>query len=127
MENPGLVRQRTGRMGEALAAWFLERRGYRIRGRNVRVGRFEIDLVVERGRSLIFVEVKFRRASAWDGAGRALGCGQRRRLAAAAAGYAARVGRGREVRFDVVTIEESDERLVVEHVRDAFGADGEVR
>ena len=35
----------TARFGERVAAWFLESRGARIVGRNVRIGHDEIDLV----------------------------------------------------------------------------------
>ena len=49
---------RVGRDGETIAAAFLERRGARIVGRNVRVGRDEIDLVVEFAGQRVAVEVK---------------------------------------------------------------------
>ncbi len=124
---PGIARQARGRLGEALAAWFLERRGYRIVERNARLGRFEIDLVIERGAWLVFVEVKYRSAGAWDGAARALRPDQRRRLAAAAAGYAARRAGGRATRFDVVTVQETSESLTVEHHRDALSGEGDLR
>lgn len=112
-----------GARGERLAEWFLVRRGYRTLERNARVGRFEVDLVVERGALVVFVEVKTRGAASWGGASRALGSAQRVRLAAAATAHAARFP-NRDIRFDVVTVEESEERLVVEHLRDAFGAGG---
>jgi putative endonuclease len=116
-----------GSAGERLAEWFLIRRGYRTLERNVRIGRFEVDLVVEKGDRVVLVEVKTRSASSWGGASRALGAGQRARLAAAAGGYAARLAPGRSIRFDVVTVEESAERLVIEHFEDAFGAEGRLR
>ena len=50
-----------GAEGEARAARFLARRGYRILARNVRAGGVEIDLVATRGALLAFVEVKTRR------------------------------------------------------------------
>lgn len=127
MENSGQLRRRSGRLGEALAAWFLERRGYRVRERNLRIGRFEIDLVAERGSRLVFVEVKFRRGSSWGDAAGALAPSQRARLAAAAEAYAARRGERCGVRFDVVVIEESAVRLVIEHLPDAFGLGGDLR
>jgi putative endonuclease len=116
-----------GAQGERLAEWFLARRGYRVLERNARVGRFEVDLVMEKEEAVVFVEVKTRSESSWGGASLALGSAQRVRLAAAASGMAARYGPGRAVRFDVVTIEESAARLVIEHWPDALGADGALR
>ena len=119
-------RRAVGTAGERLAEWFLARRGYRTLERNARVGRFEIDLVMEKGSSIVLVEVKTRGAGSWGGARGALNGGQRHRLAAAASAFEARWP-DRRIRFDVVALEESEERLVVEHVRDAFGSRGELR
>jgi putative endonuclease len=41
-------------------AWHYRLRGYRILGRNVRAGGVEIDLIVRRGRRLVFCEVKLK-------------------------------------------------------------------
>ena len=51
-----------GAQGEALAARYLQRQGYRIIERGVRNGRGEIDLVARHGQTLVFVEVKTRRS-----------------------------------------------------------------
>ena len=119
-------RRAVGTAGERLAEWFLARRGYRALERNVRIGRFEVDLVVEKGDCVVLVEVKTRGASSWSGARDALGEAQRRRLAQAAGAFAQRFP-SRDIRFDVIVIEESAERLVIEHLRDAFGAGGSPR
>ena len=91
-----------GPLGEALAEQFLVARGWTVRGRNVRAGRREIDLVVEKGSTVALVEVKFRRrdsSEAW------------RRAQKARAGEAALTLMAqwpdRTVRFDLVTIEEN--------------------
>ncbi len=54
-------RRALGQLGESLAARELERRGYRILARNWRCPVGEIDLVAERGGTLIFIEVRTRR------------------------------------------------------------------
>jgi putative endonuclease len=43
---------------ERRAAWWYRLRGWRILGRNVWVARYELDLIVRRGRRVAFVEVK---------------------------------------------------------------------
>jgi putative endonuclease len=49
-----------GRAAEARVAWHYRLRGYRILARNVRAGGVELDLIVRRGRRLIFCEVKLK-------------------------------------------------------------------
>ncbi len=49
-----------GEKGEALAAKYLESKNYRILERNYRRSFGEIDLIVEKGKVLVFVEVKTR-------------------------------------------------------------------
>jgi len=50
-----------GRIGENSAALYLKDKGFNILGRNVYVGRCEIDIIAENGDLLLFVEVKTRR------------------------------------------------------------------
>ena len=49
-----------GRSAERRVAWYFRRRGYRILARNVRAGGVELDLIVRRGRRLVFCEVKLK-------------------------------------------------------------------
>ncbi len=49
-----------GRIGEDAAAELLAAKGLRILGRNVVLGRLELDLICEDGDTLVFVEVKTR-------------------------------------------------------------------
>ena len=53
-----------GRRGERVAARLLRRSGFRILGRNVVLGRYEIDLIAREGDTVAFVEVKSRRDDA---------------------------------------------------------------
>ena len=54
------VAERRGRRGEGWAALFLRLKGWRIVARRVKTPRGEIDLVARRGRTVAFVEVKWR-------------------------------------------------------------------
>ncbi len=51
-------RKTIGNKGEQLAAQFLLRKGFRILERNYRTSRGEIDIIAQKGRTLVFVEVK---------------------------------------------------------------------
>lgn len=54
------ARQADGRLGEALAAAFLEARGFRVLARNWSHRLGEIDLIVSREGEVRFIEVKYR-------------------------------------------------------------------
>lgn len=74
--------------GEDLAAEHLRTKGYRILGRNIRVGRMgELDLVVERGGKIIFVEVKTRQTSEYGPPEEAMTPGKRQRFLRAINGF----------------------------------------
>lgn len=56
--------EQQGRKGEAWAALYLRLCGWRVLARRVRTPRGEIDLIARRGKTVAFVEVKWRRDSA---------------------------------------------------------------
>ena len=80
-------------------------RGYRVLGTNVWAGGYELDLVVRRGRTLVFCEVKSRSRAGYGGPVAAVGAEKRRRVRRAAEAWLAAHPecRGLAVRFDVVT------------------------
>lgn len=92
--------------GERRAARHYLLRGYRVLARNEWVGRYELDLVVRRGRSLVFVEVKGKSGEGYGDPLEMVDAEKRRRVAAAAAGWlAARPGLARlDVRFEAVAV-----------------------
>jgi len=96
--------RRFGRVAEALAAWHLRLRGYRIVERGFRSSQGEIDIVARRGRTLAFIEVKARQDL--GAAAEALGARQTRRIARAARAFVqARPGLGGfDQRFDVMLV-----------------------
>jgi putative endonuclease len=111
--------QRTGAAAEALAARFLERKGLAIVERNFRCRAGEIDLIARDGRTIVFVEVRFRGSEAFGGARASIDRTKQRRILRAARHYLA--ARPEEVcRCDVVLLDRLDERRV-EWIRDAFG------
>lgn len=73
--------------GERRAARHYRLRGYRILATNVRTGGYELDLIVRRGRRLIFVEVKERRRDLFGGPVGAVDVEKRRRVGRAAGAW----------------------------------------
>ena len=57
-------RQIKGGFGEALVESYLAEQGIRVIGRNVRLGRWEIDLLAEHQNTLLVIEVRMR-SSEW--------------------------------------------------------------
>jgi len=106
-----------GRRAEALAAWWLRLKGYRIVARDFRVPVGEIDLIARRGRVLAIVEVKTRDSLA--AAGEAVAPRQRRRIARAAAAFLQRRLdlASLDLRFDVVLLAP---RHLPRHLADAW-------
>ncbi len=96
--------ERRGRRAERLAALWLRLKGYRILARRYRTPMGEIDLVVRRGRTLAFVEVKARARPAVALA--AITPRQRWRTANAARVYLARhpPPSGLTLRFDALIL-----------------------
>ena len=93
-----------GRNAETIAAWFLRAKGYRILARRARTHVGEIDLVARRGDTLVFVEVKARRAL--DSAVIALHPAALRRIEAAARVLAPHYARGcTTTRIDAVLVQ----------------------
>ena len=92
-----------GAQGEARAARFLVKRGYRIVERNVRLAGVEVDLIATRGRVVAFVEVKTRRTGRFGPPEMAVDRAKQARLVRAATSWLQqRRARMREVRFDVI-------------------------
>jgi putative endonuclease len=114
-----------GAAGEARAAAYLARRGYRIVDRNVRAGGVEIDLVARRGRLVVFAEVKTRRSRALGAPEAAVDARKLARLIRAAAAWLrAHPGRAGRVRFDVIVCEPRGGGWRVRHLAGAFDANG---
>jgi len=83
--------RRYGRRCERGTLWLLWLRGWDLVARNLKQGRFELDLLMVRGDELRAVEVKARAPGAWIGADLALGFHQRLRLQTALRRYLERV------------------------------------
>ena len=99
------ARRALGAAGEAQAErWYVER-GYEVVARNWRCRDGELDLVVRRGRELVFVEVKARRTDRFGTPAEAVTPVKQRRLRVLAHRYLEATGeRAGSLRFDVAAI-----------------------
>lgn len=122
----GPASRRFGAWGEQVAADFLQTKGFRILGRNVRFGsRCELDLVARAPgpEVLVFVEVKTRRSEDFGRPVSAVDRGKRRALGRAALRYLHRVkAKPAHIRFDVVEVVGAPGagEPVVRHIENAF-------
>lgn len=108
---------RKGLRAEALAAWFLRLKGYRILAMRYKTRMGEVDIIARRGQQLIFAEVKWRSSQA-DGA-QAIHPENIRRVRQAAELYLQKHPRytGLDIRFDALVL--SPRRWPL-HIKDAF-------
>ncbi len=94
-----------GAAGEVQALDRYRRLGYRLLARNWRCRLGEIDLVVARGHTLVFCEVKTRRGSGFGSPFEAVTHAKRRKLRTLAEAFLAQAGIAPgEVRFDVASV-----------------------
>ncbi len=123
----GVANLRLGRAAERVAASHLETRGWRVLGRNVRVGRGELDLIVRRGSVLAFVEVKARRTRGCGAPEDAVSPAKQHQVARLAELWLAprpwALGGVTDVRFDIVAVDLTTFPAQVRHLPAAFTAD----
>jgi putative endonuclease len=113
--------EKRGRRSEIVAAAFLMAKGYRLLARRFRTPVGEIDLVMRRGRTIVFVEVK-RRSGEAEGL-EAVGPKSRRRIARAAEYWLAGkpAAAGLDLRFDIVV---ALPNRLPRHLMGAFDVEG---
>ncbi len=116
-------RKASGDLGETLVAEALVRDGYTVRDRNVLCRRGELDLVVEKGPLLCFVEVRMRATAAWGDPSMTVSRTKQRKVIHAAMEYLQRHRlNGRHIRFDVASVVGRGRGGVVEIIPNAFEA-----
>ena len=107
-----------GRRAEGLAAEYLRLKGYRILARNWRTRFGEIDLVAQKGETLVFVEVKARRGRKKGLPEEAITEAKKARLLTLARAYLSSYqGRARRVRFDVIALDLAGGKPSLRHLK----------
>ena len=112
------IAEAAGRRGERLAALWLQLKGYRILERRFKTKIGEIDLIAQKGRAIVFIEVKHRKTA--DAAFYSVTDFQADRISNAAQLYMGKIYRTQpeaEMRFDII-VTGAQWRPI--HVKDAW-------
>ncbi|MBR2122388.1 MAG: YraN family protein [Lachnospiraceae bacterium] len=120
-DGPSGSTRSTGSVYEDMAVRYLQKLGWRILERNFRSRSGEIDIIAADGRSIVFVEVKFRKSNSSGTPLEAVSLYKQRRISNTALFYLyyARIPEERPCRFDVIGIDGSER---ITHIKDAFYA-----
>ena len=101
-------RQLLGLRGEQIAIAFLTSCGWSVEAHRFKLGRHDLDLVIRKGSTVAFVEVKARRSSNCGTAVESVSRRKQRDIARVASVWLLRHGRPTdEYRFDVVAIQDT--------------------
>jgi putative endonuclease len=119
-------RQLLGINGERTAMAFLTSCGWAVEAHRFKLGRHDLDLVIRKGRTVAFVEVKTRRSTVCGTALEAVSRRKQRDIARVASVWVLRHGRpGDEYRFDLVAVDDpAGAAPDITHVPDAWRPDG---
>jgi putative endonuclease len=100
-----LTTRQRGADAERQAEAYLQQQGLRTVTRNYRTPRGELDLVMQDGETLVFVEVRYRKDGGFGGAAESVHRSKQQRVIAAAQHYLQRLGlTHRACRFDVALL-----------------------
>jgi len=113
-----------GRWAESVARDFLEAEGLEPLCENYRCRRGEIDLIMRDGETVVFVEVRYRKADQFGSGAETVTLVKQRRVIATARHYLQHIAdtESYPCRFDVVAISNDAPAHKVEWIRDAFDA-----
>ncbi|WP_312380410.1 YraN family protein [Stutzerimonas balearica] len=115
-------RRSSGRSAEALACHHLRGKGLRLLAQNWLCRSGELDLVMLEGDTVVFVEVRYRRHTAWGGAIESVDARKRQKLVRAAQHFLLQEPRwaAHPCRFDVVAIGPEGSHASLNWIRNAF-------
>jgi putative endonuclease len=119
-------RQLLGLRGERIAMAFLTSCGWAVEAHRFKLGRHDLDLVIRKGNTVAFVEVKTRRSNTCGTAVEAVNRRKQRDISRVASVWVLRHGcPADEYRFDLVAVQDCPGcEPVVEHIQDAWRGEG---
>lgn len=115
-------KQQQGQQAEDAAKRYLERHGLRLVQRNWSCRSGELDLVMLDGDTVVFVEVRYRRHTAWGGALESVDYRKQQKLVKAAQLFLQKESQWARhpCRFDVIAIEAGSSAASPNWIRNAF-------
>lgn len=108
----------TGKEGEEIAALHLLKNGYTILARNFRCKKSEIDIIAQKDKTIVFVEVKTRTNGFFQEPELSVTRSKQKQITLGANFYIQENNIDIDIRFDIVAITLSPFRL--NHIEDAF-------
>lgn len=109
-----------GQLAEQLACNYLQQQGLKLIEKNYRCRQGEIDLVMQQGDSLVFVEVRQRSQSGFGGAAASVTVKKQEKLRLTALHYLQQKAPRADARFDVIAIQGESTAQQIEWIRNAF-------
>lgn len=109
-----------GNQGEEVALTYLIDKGYTILETNWIYGKEEIDIIALNTEYLIILEVKTRSSKAFGEPYNSVNKNKQRLLVKAAQKYAEKFRISQEVRFDILSLIISKDKVEIEHMENAF-------
>jgi putative endonuclease len=109
-----------GKLGESLAAEFLQKSGYTILETNWTFQKAEIDIIAQKGNFLAIVEVKTRSNIDFGLPQESVKSKKIQLLVKAVDEYVISNDLEVEVRFDIIAIHKDNQAYKIEHLEDAF-------
>ena len=112
--------QNLGKEGEKEAVNFLEKQGYLILETNWRYRKLEVDIIAKKQEELVIIEVKTRSTDEFGEPEVFVSKKKQKNLIKAANEYINHIDFHGETRFDIISIVQNNENLVVKHIESAF-------
>lgn len=109
-----------GKLGEELAVDFLVKKGYKIKAKNWRYLKAEIDIIAQKENTLIAIEVKTRTSDYFGDPQDFITKKKIKLLVMAMNEYVISKELDVEVRFDIIAILKNKKETKIEHLEDAF-------
>jgi len=110
-----------GAHAEQWAAQYLQQQGMKPVAQNYRSRFGEIDLIMQDGATLVFIEVRLRRNATFGGAAASIDTHKQQRIIRTAQQYLANLARTPPCRFDAVLMDDAQGRNV-QWLKNAFDA-----